>query len=68
MKIEISKCEHCRSKNIYKVEDGFIICLDCRAYMEIDWYKNKLDKLSFWIYKREILSKLKRKEKYETTK
>lgn len=62
MKIDINECYYCKSKNIHKVEDGFIICLDCRAYVEPNW-NQPIDALSFWIYKKEILRKCREEDR-----
>lgn len=62
MKFEINKCEYCKSKNIHQVDDGFIICLDCKAYADFMWTEG-IDRLSFWIYKKEIMNKIRKREK-----
>ena len=59
MNIEIKECKRCKGSNLHRVQDGFIICLDCNYYCDIEW--NEMDKMSMWIYKREILKQIKQK-------
>ena len=55
--IKINECANCKSKNIHRVDDGFILCLDCRWYADFEW-NGQIDRLSFWIYKKEIQKSL----------
>lgn len=57
----VEKCWKCKGTNLYKPNDDFILCLDCGEYYEV--VSEKIDKLSFWIYKREYVKYKKKKDK-----
>jgi len=63
MNFEINECWNCKSKNLFKTDDSFIICLDCQEYYEVQ--HKRIDNLSFWIYKRQYVKKCRKQENNE---
>jgi len=58
--MKLNKCKECGSERLHYLKDidNNILCIDCGTIHELNYYK--VDKLSFFLYKREYNKELKK--------
>ena len=52
---KINECVKCGSLNLYFLPDNSALCIDCRAISNFIVEIDKVDALSYWIWKRDYM-------------